>query len=207
MITMALFILFALFLPLLLVLMFFHVISISFVKLGIPPWVVILIFFCCLVGSLINIPVWYDLHSIPSPFYYQPPDISGRIIAINIGGCAVPALVALYLLRKAPLLKTVIATALITGLAYWLAQPVPGVGIQMLFFAAPLASAAAALILTRGRNAAPVAYVSGVFGTLIGADLLNLSALGTSGIEILSIGGAGVFDGIFLTGIVAAFLA
>jgi len=47
----------------------------------------------------------YDLHSIPRPFYFQPPDISGRIIAINIGGCAVPALVALYLLRKAPLLR------------------------------------------------------------------------------------------------------
>jgi uncharacterized membrane protein len=61
--------------------------------------------------------------------------------------------------------------------------------------------------LTRGKNAAPVAYVSGVLGVLIGADLLHLSALGTSGIQIISIGGAGVFDGIFLTGVVAAFLS
>ncbi len=129
------------------------------------------------------------------------------MIAVNVGGCILPSLVALYLIPKAPLLKTAVTTALITGLAYWLAEPIPGVGIQMPFFAAPLASAVLALILTWGRNAAPVAYISGIFGTLIGADLLHLSELGTSYIGIISIGGAGVFDGIFLTGLVAAFLA
>jgi uncharacterized membrane protein len=147
------------------------------------------------------------LPSTPSPFYFHPPDVSAPVIAVNVGGCIVPSVIALYLLRKAPLAKTAIATALIIGLAYWLAKPVPGVGIQMPFFVAPIASAVVALILTRGRNAAPVAYISGVFGTLIGADLLHLSALGASGFQVLSIGGAGVFDGIFLTGIIAAFLS
>ena len=60
------------------------------------------------------------------------------------------------------------------------------------------------MLLTRGRNAAPVAYISGVMGTLLGADLLHIGDLPAVG--ILSIGGAGVFDGIFLTGILAAFL-
>jgi uncharacterized membrane protein len=206
-IALALFILFVLFLPLLFVILFFNIITISFVKLGIPRWTVLFLFAACLIGSLINIPVWHGLPSTPSPFYFHPPSVSAPIIAVNVGGCVIPTLIALYLLWKAPLLKTAIATVLITGLAYWLAEPVPGVGIQMPFFIAPIASAAIALILTRGRNAAPVAYVSGVLGTLIGADLLNLSALGTGGVQIISIGGAGVFDGIFLTGIVAAFLA
>jgi uncharacterized membrane protein len=94
-----------------------------------------------------------------------------------------------------------------TGLSYWLAKPVAGVGITIPFFIPPLASAAIALILTRGRNAALVAYISGVFGVLIGADLLHLSALGTGGVQMISIGGAGVFDGIFLTGVIAAFLS
>jgi uncharacterized membrane protein len=57
------------------------------------------------------------------------------------------------------------------------------------------------------NNPAPVAYISGVMGTLIGADLLNWSNFKKLGSHVLSIGGAGVFDGIFLTGIVAALIA
>ena len=207
MITLALLLLLALALPLLFVLMFFHIITISFVKLGVPPWAVLLLFGLCLIGSLINIPVWHEPLSTAGPFYLHPPQVSTPIIAVNVGGCLIPLLIALYALRKAPLLKTAIATALMIGLAYWLAKPVPGVGITIPFFIPPIASAVIALILTRARNAAPVAYVSGVFGVLIGADLLHLSALGTSGVQVISIGGAGVFDGIFLTGLVAAFLS
>jgi uncharacterized membrane protein len=52
-----------------------------------------------------------------------------------------------------------------------------------------------------------VAYVSGVLGTLIGADLGHLKDISKSGPKIASIGGAGTFDGIFLSGIIAAILA
>ena len=58
------------------------------------------------------------------------------------------------------------------------------------------------------RNDAPaVAYISGSLGTLIGADLLNLGKVQGLGAPIVSIGGAGTFDGVFLTGIVAVLLA
>jgi len=43
-------------------------------------------------------------------------------------------------------------------------------------------------------------------GTLLGADLLHLREIRKYP-GIISIGGAGVFDGIFLTGIVAVFLS
>ena len=52
-----------------------------------------------------------------------------------------------------------------------------------------------------------IAYVSGTLGTLIGADLLNLHHIAELGAPMASIGGAGTFDGIFLTGIIAALLA
>ena len=52
-----------------------------------------------------------------------------------------------------------------------------------------------------------MAYVSGVLGTLIGADLANLNKLSNLGAPVASIGGAGTFDGVFLTGIVAVLLA
>jgi uncharacterized membrane protein len=52
-----------------------------------------------------------------------------------------------------------------------------------------------------------VAYVSGVVATLVGADLANLNKLGNLGAPVASVGGAGTFDGIFLTGNVAVLLA
>ncbi len=44
-------------------------------------------------------------------------------------------------------------------------------------------------------------------GSLIGADLLNLKKIPELGTPIASIGGAGTFDGIFLTGIISVLLA
>lgn len=49
--------------------------------------------------------------------------------------------------------------------------------------------------------------IASVWGTLIGADLLNLHRLRKLGAHALSIRGAGMFDGIFLVGVVAALLA
>jgi uncharacterized membrane protein len=44
-------------------------------------------------------------------------------------------------------------------------------------------------------------------GTLIGADILRISQIKKLGVPFLSIGGAGVFDGIYLVGIVSVLLA
>ena len=52
-----------------------------------------------------------------------------------------------------------------------------------------------------------IAYTSGTLGTLIGADLLNSTGSRDLGAPMVSIGGAGTFDGIFLAGVIAAFLA
>jgi uncharacterized membrane protein len=52
-----------------------------------------------------------------------------------------------------------------------------------------------------------VAYISGTLGVLIGADLLHLRHLAALRSPVVSIGGAGTFDGIFLTGIIAVLLA
>jgi uncharacterized membrane protein len=73
-------------------------------------------------------------------------------------------------------------------------------------FAPALGAAVASLLLAR-EHAAPLAYVTGSLGTLIGADLLNIDKIGDLGAPVASIGGAGTFDGIFLTGILAVLLA
>jgi uncharacterized membrane protein len=57
-------------------------------------------------------------------------------------------------------------------------------------------------------DSAPIiAYISGTLGTLIGADILNLKKISQLGAPVASIGGAGTFDGIFLTGILAVLFS
>jgi len=63
-----------------------------------------------------------------------------------------------------------------------------------------------AMLLSR-EDSAPLAYIAGSLGTLIGADLTNLDKVRGLGAPVASIGGAGTFDGIFLTGILAVLLA
>jgi len=45
-----------------------------------------------------------------------------------------------------------------------------------------------------------------VVGAIIGADLLNLHVIPELGAPVASIGGAGTFDGVFLSGIMAVLL-
>jgi uncharacterized membrane protein len=52
-----------------------------------------------------------------------------------------------------------------------------------------------------------MAFISGTMGVLIGADLLHLDDIRKMGTPVASIGGAGSFDGIFISGIVAVLLA
>ena len=69
-----------------------------------------------------------------------------------------------------------------------------------------LTGAIVAIMLSR-EYAAPLAYIGGSLGTLIGADLLNLGSVRGLGAPVASIGGAGTFDGIFLIGIVSVLIA
>ena len=82
----------------------------------------------------------------------------------------------------------------------------PGIGIAVPIFLPALATAVVAMVLSRD-HAAPLAYIAGSMGTLIGADLTNLDKVRGLGAPVASIGGAGTFDGIFLTGILAVLLA
>lgn len=67
--------------------------------------------------------------------------------------------------------------------------------------------AALAAMVVGWRTAAPLAYIAGSLGTLIGADLVNLDKIYGLGAPVASIGGAGTFDGVFLAGIVAVLLS
>jgi uncharacterized membrane protein len=128
-------------------------------------------------------------------------------VAINLGGAVIPTMLSIYLIvRNQIYLRAALGIFAVTAVVHALAQPVPQMGIAVPIFIPPIASALVAMLLSRD-HAAPLAYVSGCLGTLIGADLLNFGILGELGASVASIGGAGTFDGVFLTGILAVLLA
>lgn len=202
----------------LVVLVQLKVLSYAYQKIGVRPRYVFLIMVLTLLGSGVNIPLYRIpsgrilaphtkwLHGVP---YAVPEAVHAgmTVVAINVGGALIPALLSIYLFLRVPLrARMMIGTAVVAVIVYQLAELVPGVGIAVPMLVPPLIAAGVALVLAY-RRAPPVAYVSGTMGTLIGADLLNLGKVAHMGAPMVSIGGAGTFDGVFLTGILAGLLA
>jgi uncharacterized membrane protein len=189
----------------------------AYMRLGIGPGIALLLLFGSLIGSYFNIPVTV----LPGPpvrsgqivdFFgmrYVVPFVTSpsTILAVNVGGAVIPAVMSTYLVLRYQLwIRAAIATGVIAAIVHASAMPVPGMGIAVPVFVPVVATAILALLLSR-EYAAPLAYIGGSMGTLLGADLLNLDKIGGLGAPIASIGGAGTFDGVFLTGILAVLLA
>ena len=203
----------------LIILIQLRILRYAYMRLGVGPGAALLLLLGSLIGSYFNIPITV----LPGP----PPISSGQIVdffgmryivpvvvaspgtilAVNVGGAVIPALMSAYLVIRYQLwLKAMLATAAIAIVIHSMATPVPGIGIAVPVFVPVVATAILAFVLSR-ENAPPLAYIGGSMGTLIGADLLNLDKIGGLGAPIASIGGAGTFDGVFLTGILAVLLA
>ena len=176
----------------LLVFLFYKVMSFSFRKMGIPGHLVIPALVAILVGGFFNIPIW------------RSGDVT---LAVNFGGAIIPMIISFYLLRKAPLLQTVLSVAVVATVSGLLADVDAG-GIRLSFgwLILPFTAVSLALILAR-RNAPQVAFIAGTLGAIIGVDLVHLPEISHAGAVNASIGGRGVFDGILTTGIIASLLA
>jgi len=202
----------------LIILIQLRILRYAYMRLGVGPGAALLLLFGSLIGSYFNIPITVlPGHTITNgevvDFYgmrYVVPLVTqwpGTVLAVNIGGAVIPTLMSAYLVIRYQLwVKAAIAVAVIAVVIHAMATPVQGVGIAVPVFAPVVATAILAFILSR-EYAAPLAYIGGSMGTLIGADLLNLGRISGLGAPVASIGGAGTFDGIFLTGILAVLLA
>lgn len=194
------------------------VLSYAYTRIGIGLGAAFLLLAASLIGSYFNIPVAeLPAERVVLPrvinFFgmrYVVPTVAewpGTVIAVNVGGAVIPGAMSLYLLIRHQLwIRGVLATACVAVVCHWLADPVPGLGIALPVFVPAVVTAIVALAIARER-AAPLAYISGSLGTLIGADLLNLDKVRGLGAPVASIGGAGTFDGIFLIGVLAVLIA
>jgi uncharacterized membrane protein len=147
----------------------------AYIRIGISSRAALLLLSGSLFGSYVNIPVaelaeqqimsgreitYFGMH-------YMVPvvvDWPGTVIAVNVGGALIPGLMSIYLLAKNRLWGTgLLATACVTAVCHFLADPVPGVGIALPVLVPALTTAVVALLLS-GQYAAPVAYISGSLG-------------------------------------------
>ena len=169
----------------------------AYESLGVSSNTAIFLLLATLIGSFFNIPItelaperamshhhvdFFGMrYAVPGAGHWK-----GTVVAVNVGGAVIPALMSIYLLMKRELwVKGLVATAIVAVVIHWMAD---------------------AMLLSR-EDSAPLAYIAGSLGTLIGADLTNLDKVRGLGAPVASIGGAGTFDGIFLTGILAVLLA
>ena len=187
-------------------------------KIGVPPRWMFIVMLVSLLGSQVNIPLFamrVQPRTAPAETtvfgrtYLAPPVVQrgSTVVAINVGGALVPVLLSLYLFARLNMRgRMLLGTAIVAVIVHALATIVPGVGIAVPMLLPPIAAAVVSFALAP-RQAPPLAYVSGSMGALIGADLLNLPRIAQIGAPVVSIGGAGTFDGVFLTGIIAGLLA
>lgn len=195
-------------------------ISVAFEKLGLSSDSAYLLLLCTLAGSIINLPLFtLNADAAPQPgappeparwmLFRAAPPLTGKfIVLVNVGGAVVPVSFSLYLIAHNPLspFHIAAAVAVVAIVARMFSFPIPGTGIGIPVLIAPFAAALIATALDPQQRA-PLAYIGGTLGVLIGADLLRLKDIRKLGSPYASIGGAGTFDGVFLTGLVAVLLA
>jgi len=203
---------------LLIILIEIGILQYAYEKIGIDRRHIFALLLLSLLGSYVNIPVAElpaeHIHSGQVITFYgmryvipMVKEWPRTIVAVNVGGAVVPVILSLYLLFKNRLYaRSFLAVGIVTAIVHLMAYPVQGVGIATPTFMPPLVATVAAILLSR-QYAPPLAYIGGSLGTLIGGDLMNLGKIQGLGAPVAAIGGAGTFDGIFVTGILAVLLA
>lgn len=208
----------------LLPLVFAQVMGMALAKLRLDPYVAMMVIVGIFLGSVLNIPITrivrqedviihpYPLFGLLDIWPQLQRNRRETIVAVNLGGCVIPTLVAVYEIfqllgdSRKYLFLVGLAVAINTAVCYWLAKPIKGIGIAMPALVPPLVAVLTAILLA--PNEAPsVAFIAGVLGPLLGADVLHMREIPRIATGMASIGGAGTFDGIVLSGILAAYLA
>lgn len=206
--------------------LFLNLAGTAFTRIGFTWSDALLVLLLSLIGSGVNIPVKNmecsnpmvtERHVRAFGITYRVPVVQNvncsTLLAVNVGGAVIPIVISVLLLYRFPAaliyaLAGIVFVALITNRV---AKPVKGLGIVTPALLPPLIAALAAIVLVYFLNAPHqfiflIAYVGGTLGTLIGADILNLNRIKDMGAPVASIGGAGTFDGIFLSGLIAVLL-
>jgi uncharacterized membrane protein len=201
-------------------------------ELGLPPWAFGAVLLLSLAGSYVNVPVTTVEAEVPIYTYrevrffwvtWRVPQVEmgvrRTVVTLNVGGAIVPMLISAYLMLVGipscsadpvtSYIHLLVVMAVVAFTTYRSSRIVTGLGIATPMLGPPMTTALVTLIvdfLSPVSCPTQIAYVGGTLGALIGADLMNLGKLPAVGAPMASIGGAGTFDGIYLTGIMSVLL-
>jgi uncharacterized membrane protein len=205
--------LFVIVLPLIFLYIVYLIIVRAFRNMGFSAFEAVVIVFASFVfgSGIIDRYVGISFSNIPLFTYHE-----FWVVGINVGGAAIPILLSIYLAIKNRLQLVWIffgisIVALVTFLVTY-TDPEKGIVSQFPFWLLPavIASLVSIFFSWRIKNkAAPLAYILGTIGVLIGADVFHLIELLEKEIHTMRnavIGGASVFDMVFITGILAVFI-
>ncbi|MFO7677598.1 MAG: DUF1614 domain-containing protein [Thermoplasmatota archaeon] len=137
-------------------------------------------------------------------------------VGINTGGAIIPIILSMYLVikNKISLKKLALGIVIVSIVTYFVTSPDPQKGIisRFPYWLLPVifASVSSLVLFWREKQkAAPFAYICGTIGVLVGADVFHLITLLSMQISKPTraiIGGAVVFDMVFITGILAVIV-
>lgn len=181
------------------------------------------VYMLMLFGSIVNIPVYeFKSKAETEPRYvsymgmkYQLPVWQGHnsVVAVNAGGFLIPVVLSVYFAMSLQLYPLILTTIVVSLGVFASSRPVRSAGVIVPSLVPPLLAIAAsflALYLYSGgefHDLARMSFASGTIGTILGTYLFNVRRISKAGVNILSIGGIGTFDGILLTGVLSTVIA
>jgi uncharacterized membrane protein len=205
--------LFVILLPVLALYIVYLIITKAFHEMGFSSLeAIIIVFLSFLLGSgIIDGFVGISFSNIPLFSYH-----TYWIVGINVGGAVIPIILSVYLTMKNGLkpYTVFLGIGIVTVVTFFVTYPDPEKGIVSTFpfWILPIIFASFISIILAWKEkskAAPLAYTIGTLGVLIGADGFHLMSLLQNEVQTTRnavIGGASVFDMVFITGILAVFL-
>ncbi len=195
------------------------------VSIGVNPLLALTLTLGSLLTSYINVTIVEITYYTPfAPFgdfmkLFPIPIVMQRVdklfIELNVGGAIIPVAVSIYLIltyliNNTAVMALFIISLIISSFINWLdSRVIPGIGVALPTALPVLLTLTFTLIATILFRANPLgfSYSLGSLSTLIGADLLNIGRVVRSMRGYVAIGGAGVFDGIYITGLASLVLA
>jgi len=202
-------------------LLFLGLVGAAFTRLGFSWIAAVAAVLLMLIGSAINIPVGkisremirIEHNEGVIPDGYEPWE---TVIAINLGGAVIPVAIACYLIYisvhstgTAIALPLIVGVLIVAALSFVSTRRVDGVGLKVPLFMPGLTALLCGILLCGGigLSAGVIAFVSGTFGTLIGANIAKLPHVRDLNVSEFSIGGAGTFGAVFISCILSALIA
>lgn len=191
------------------------------INIGINPLIAFTVTVISLITSSMNImiaEVTYYTTPFPDfiklfPIFIQR--IDKLFIELNIGGSLIPILISIYLILRYLVINYyvifmfIISLVLASFVIWRYSRIIPNVGVALPSALPVILTLVFTLIATAIFRANPLAfsYSLGALSTLLGADVMNLRKVIRYMRGYVSIGGAGVFDGIYLTSLLSLILA